>query len=71
MLSIWNVAESAADIVGSHLPDHKWQFSSLVFLAGTTAIVLLLLPFLPAALMRSKDRAANTTESDGASTAKR
>jgi hypothetical protein len=32
---------------------------------------LLLLPFLPAALMRSKDREANTTEVDGASTAKR
>jgi hypothetical protein len=72
MLSIRNVAGSAADIVGSHLADHKWSFGSLVFLnAGTTAIVLLLLPFLPAALMRSKDREANTTEADGASTAKR
>ena len=72
MLSIRNVAGSAADIVGSHLADHKWPFGSLVFLnAGTTAIVLLLVPFLPAALMRSKDREANTTEADGASTAKR
>jgi len=62
MLSIRNVAGSGADIVGSHLADHKWPFASLVFLnAGTTAIVLLLLPFLPAALMRSKDRAANIT----------
>jgi hypothetical protein len=59
MLSIRNVAGSGADIVGSHLADHKWPFGSLVFLnAGTTAIVLLLLPFLPAALMRSKDRVA-------------
>jgi hypothetical protein len=59
MLSIRNVAGSAADIVGSDLADHKWPFGSLVFLnAGTTAIVLLLVPFLPAALMRSKDRAA-------------
>jgi Na+/melibiose symporter-like transporter len=72
MLSIRNVAGSGADIVGSHLADHKWPFDSLVFLnAGTTAIVLLLLPFLPAALMRSKDGAANTTAPDGASTAKR
>ena len=34
-------------------------FGSLVFLnAGTTAIVLLLVPLLPATLMLSKDRAA-------------
>ena len=56
MLSIRNAAVFGADIVGSHLVDHKWSFSSLVYLnAGTTAVVLLLLPFLPAALMRSKD----------------
>jgi MFS family permease len=58
MLSIRNVALFGADIVGSHLADHKWPFASLVYLnAGTTAIVLILLPFLPAALMRSKDQA--------------
>jgi MFS family permease len=63
MLSIRNVAVFGADIVGSYLADHGWPFSSLVYLnAGTTAIVLVLLPFLPAALMRTKDRAANTTE---------
>jgi hypothetical protein len=61
MLSIRNVALFGADIVGSHLADHKWPFASLVYLnAGTTAIVLLLLPFLPAALMHSKDKAQNT-----------
>jgi hypothetical protein len=61
MLSIRNVALFGADIVGSHLADHKWPFASLVYLnAGTTAIVLLLLPFLPAALMHSKDKAPNT-----------
>jgi MFS family permease len=71
MLSISNAAQSGADVVGSHLADHKWPFASLVYLnAGTTAIVLLLLPFLPAALMRSKDRAANTTAPDSTSTAK-
>ncbi len=71
MLSMRNVAGSGADIVGSHLADHKWPFASLVFLnAGTTAIVLLLLPFLPAALMRSKDRAANTNATNGTLTAK-
>jgi hypothetical protein len=71
MLSIRNVAGSGADIVGSHLADHHWSFGSLVYLnAATTAVVLLLLPFLPAALMRSKDRAANTIAPDGTSIAK-
>jgi predicted MFS family arabinose efflux permease len=58
ILSIRNVALSGADIVGSYLADHKWSFERLVYLnAGTTAIVLVLLPFLPAVLMRSKDHA--------------
>jgi hypothetical protein len=62
MLSIRNVALFGADIVGSHLADHKWPFASLVYLnAGTTAIVLVLLPFMPAALMHTKDQPANTT----------
>jgi hypothetical protein len=56
ILSIRNVAVFGADIIGSYLADHKWPFAHLVFLnAGTTAIVLVLLPFLPAALMRSRD----------------
>ena len=66
MLSISNAAQSGADVVGSHLADHKWSFASLVYHnAGTTAIVLLLLPFLPAALMRSKDRTVDTTDPEG------
>jgi hypothetical protein len=69
MLSVRNVALFGADIVGSHLADNKWPFSTLVYLnSGTTAIVLVLLPFLPAALMQSKDKAANTTERGGAAT---
>jgi hypothetical protein len=59
MLSIRNVALLGADLVGSYLADHKWAFANLVYLnAGTTAIVLILLPLLPAALMRSKDTVA-------------
>ena len=58
MLSIRNVAASGADVVGSYLADHNWPFAHLVYLnAGTTAIVLILLPLIPAALMRSKDTA--------------
>jgi BT1 family len=66
MLSVFTVAMYGADVVGSYLADHQWPFANLVYLnAGTTAIVLLLLPFLPAALMRSKD-----TPPEGTSTAK-
>jgi hypothetical protein len=58
MLSFSNVAQFGADVVGSYLADHNWPFANLVYLnAGTTAIVLLLLPLLPAALMRSTDTA--------------
>ena len=56
ILSVRNVALFGADIVGSYLVDHKWPFAHLVFLnASTTAIVLVLVPLLPVALMRSKD----------------
>jgi MFS family permease len=66
ILSIRNVALFGADIVGSALADHKWPFHRLVYLnAGTTAIVLVLLPFLPAALMASKDNAGKTMTPDG------
>ena len=68
IISFRNVAYFGADILGSYLADHNWPFANLVYLnAGTTAIVLLLLPLLPAALMRSKDEAVNTTVSDGGS----
>jgi MFS family permease len=66
ILSIRNVALFGADIVGSYLADHKWPFHRLVYLnAGTTAIVLVLLPFLPVALMTSKDNAGKTMTPDG------
>lgn len=56
ILSIRNVALFGADIVGSKLADSGWGFNSLVYLnAGTTAIVLALLPLLPRSMMVSKD----------------
>jgi hypothetical protein len=65
MLSIRNVALFGADVVGSYLADHQWPFANLVYLnAGTTAIVMALLPLLPAALMRSKDRMASAPSPD-------
>jgi MFS family permease len=70
MLSIRNVALFGADIVGSHLADHGWPFARLVYLnASTTAIVLVLLPFLPIGLMRSKDLAPKTARSNHPPTA--
>ena len=54
-----------ADVVGSYLADHKWPFANLVYLnAGTTAVVLILLPLLPAVLMQSKDAALSKGKSD-------
>jgi MFS family permease len=65
MLSIRNVALFGADVVGSYLADHNWPFANLVYLnAGTTAIVLVLLPLLPGVLMRSKDITASKEQAD-------
>jgi predicted MFS family arabinose efflux permease len=64
ILSFRNAALFGADIVGSYLADHRWAFSQLVLLnAGTTAVVLILVPLLPGALMRTKD--ASFTQSSG------
>jgi hypothetical protein len=61
IMSVINVASSASDVVGSHLADNHWTFAHLIYLnAGTTAIVLVLLPFLPSALMRKKDAVQST-----------
>jgi hypothetical protein len=69
MLSVRDVALFGADVVASYLANHKWPFSGLVYFnPSTTAIVLLLLPFMPAALMRTKDKPANTTAPDNTST---
>jgi MFS family permease len=56
ILSIRNIALFGADIVGSKLSDAKWPFAWLVFLnAATTAIVLILIPFMPKVLMSRRD----------------
>jgi predicted MFS family arabinose efflux permease len=65
ILSIRNMSLFGADVVGSYLADHRWPFSQLVFLnAGTTAIVLILVPFLPSALMQSKDAALTKSDAN-------
>lgn len=57
MMSVWNLTNALSDWSGSYLYDvFRLTFRDLVWVnAGTTALVLLALPFLPAALMRSRE----------------
>lgn len=57
MMSVWNLTNSLSDWTGSFLFTHfSLTFSHLVWLnAGTTALVLLVVPFLPQALLAQKD----------------
>jgi len=57
ILSIRNFALFGADYVGSYFADKMHiAFNTMVWVnAGTTLFVLVLLPFLPAAVMRSRD----------------
>jgi len=57
MMSVWNFTSQFSDYVGSWLNTH-WQltFSQLVWVnSGTTALVLIAVPFLPSALMDRRD----------------
>jgi len=58
MMSVWNLTNSLSDWLGSSLFTHLGlTFSHLVWLnAGTTALVLLVVPFLPQALLAQKDK---------------
>lgn len=57
MMSVLNGAQSLSDVFGSWLMDqHHVSFSNLVWLnAGTTALVLALIPLLPRALIERRD----------------
>jgi len=57
MMSARNFALGGSDVIGSWLIDsHGWVFHELVWLnAGTTALVLVCIPFLPRAVMSRKD----------------
>lgn len=67
LLSARNVALFGADLLGSWLHDtYKLGWSTMVFLnAGSTAIVLILMPFMPTLLMGSKDGTKPNTENTG------
>ncbi|MCX6369389.1 MAG: MFS transporter [Armatimonadetes bacterium] len=57
MMSVWNLTNSLSDWVGSTLfTKYGFDFSHLIWLnAGTTALVLLVIPFLPKTLMEKTD----------------
>jgi predicted MFS family arabinose efflux permease len=57
MMSARNLALGGSDVIGSRLIDtYGWVFHQLVWLnAGTTALVLIFIPFLPRPIMSRKD----------------
>ncbi len=67
MMSARNFALAGSDVIGSWLIDsHGWVFHQLVWLnSGTTAFILILIPFLPGLILNRKDGGPITA--DGAS----
>jgi hypothetical protein len=56
MMSARNFAMQGSDNIGSYLSVHHWTFNKLVYLnSGTSALVLILIPLLPKAILRSRD----------------
>jgi predicted MFS family arabinose efflux permease len=67
LLSMRNLALFGADYLGAKFAEtYKLQFNQMVWInAITTAIVLILIPLLPRALMRSRDTSATTPAPQG------
>jgi MFS family permease len=57
MMSVWNIGMSISDVFGSWLfAQYHLNFMNLVWLnAGTTALALLAIPFLPAAIVKRRE----------------
>ena len=57
MMSVLNLTAALSNLMGSWFYEHlHWNFKNLVWLnAGTTALVLLIVPLIPAALMDRRD----------------
>ena len=57
MMSVWNIGLSVSDLVGSWLfARYHLNFMNLVWLnAGTTALALLAMPFLPANIVKRRE----------------
>lgn len=59
MMSVTNIGMALSDIAGSWIIDHHYAtFFNLVWInAGSTALILLVIPFLPSALVNRPDEA--------------
>jgi MFS family permease len=70
MMSARNLALGGSDVLGSRLVDsYGWLFHQLVWLnAGTTALVLVFIPFLPRAIMSRKDGDVKQSTTDSTAT---
>lgn len=57
MMSVWNIGTSVSDVFGSWLfANYHLNFASLVWLnAGTTALALLAIPFLPGRIVNRRE----------------
>jgi len=66
MMSARNFALGGSDVLGSWLVDSRhWVFHELVWLnAGTTALILFFIPFLPRAVMNRTDGDATADRAD-------
>ena len=60
MMSVWNVGAALSDLAGSFFFSHyHLTFKNLVWLnAGTTALVLLVIPLLPRRLVEPREGGA-------------
>lgn len=67
ILSVRNVSVFGADKLGAWVSDtYHVSWDTMVILnAATTAVVLIILPFMPRAIMRGRDQAVPNTENSG------
>jgi hypothetical protein len=72
MMALSNLSNSLSDVMGSFLFDHyQLSFMNLVWVnAGSTALVLLVIPLLPGFLINRKegDASVDDRHSEGSST---
>jgi MFS family permease len=67
MMSVTNLSYSGADTLGAHWSDaYHLSWNTMVLInAATTALVLVILPFMPGAIMKSRDNQVPNLENTG------
>lgn len=67
ILSVRNISYFGADKLGASLSDtHHMSWNTMVIInAATTAVVLLVLPFMPRAIMHNRDKQVPNEENTG------